>query len=192
MAQNDIEVEIKVQVSKKRFEVIRRKVQKQAKFVKKTRQVDTYFNSLHKDFLKPKHPYEWLSIRDRGGKLLLNYKHWYPPGAKHTTHCDEYETEIGNGEQLEKILKTLGIKRIVKVDKKREVYIYKGKIEIALDIVAGLGYFIEVEALENKEEIRETYGELEEFLRNLGVTKIKTVPGGYAAAKMRKKGLMKS
>jgi predicted adenylyl cyclase CyaB len=190
MAQDNIEVEIKVKISKDRFEKIKARVQKTAKFIKKTRQIDYYYNLLPKNFLKPEYPYEWLSIRDRGGKLLLNYKYWYPPGAKHTTHCDEYETEIGDKEQLDRIFKALNITEIVKVDKTRRTYVYKNKIEIAMDKVVGLGYFIEAEALKNEGGIDKTYEKLAEFLKSLGVRKIVTVPGGYALAMMKKKGLI--
>jgi adenylate cyclase class 2 len=190
MAQNDIEIEVKVKVTKAKFEKIKKEVKKLAKFAKRINHADYYYNLPHRDFLKPKYPYEWLSLRERGKKLLLNYKHWYPEGAKHTTHCDEYEILVNDKNQLTKILKVLGIKQMIRVSKKRETYIYKNMIEIAMDEVKGLGYFIEAEALKNQENIEETYGKLISFLNSLGIKKIKTVPGGYAAAMMRKKGLM--
>ncbi len=191
MAQDNIEVEIKVQLTKARFDDIKKKVKKTSKFIKSSRQVDTYFNPKQLNFLKPKHPYCWLSLRERDGKLLLNYKHWYPEGAKHTTHCDEYETSIADKDQLRKILKALDIAEIITVDKKREVYIYKNRIEVAFDDVNGLGYFLEAESLKNTGGIEKTYKHLEEFVKSLGVYEIKTIPGGYAAAMLRKKNLIK-
>ena len=93
--------------------------------------------------------------------------------------------------KLVSILKNVGIKKIIAVDKKRSTYVYKKEIEIALDEVKGLGYFIEVESLRNRGGVEKTYKKLEEFLHSLGVNKIEIVPGGYAAEMMRKKGLMK-
>lgn len=192
MAHDNVEVEIKVQLTKEKFEKIKRKIKQSSKFVKSSRQIDSYYNSKHINFLKPKYPYRWLSVRERDGKTLLNYKHWYPEGAKHTTHCDEYETEIAEIGQLIKILKALNIEKIIRVDKKRDVYIYKNKIEISFDEVKGLGYFLEVESLKNTGGPEKTYKTLEEFVVQLGIAKIKTIPGGYAAALMRKKGLVKA
>ncbi|OGM32455.1 hypothetical protein A2803_03220 [Candidatus Woesebacteria bacterium RIFCSPHIGHO2_01_FULL_44_21] len=192
MAQNNIEVEIKIQLSKAEFDDIKKKIKKTSKFVKSSHHVDSYYNSGHKNFLKPKYPYEWLSIRARDGKILLNYKHWYPEGVKHTTHCNEYETEVSDKVQLKKILHALEIKEIITVDKKRETYIYKKTIEIAFDEVVGLGYFLEAESLKNSGGVEKTYKKLERFVKSLGVNEIKTIPGGYAAAMMRKKGLMKA
>lgn len=192
MAQDNVEVEVKVKVTKSEFLDIKTKIKKTCKFIKTSHHIDTYYSPIQQSFLKPKYPYEWLSIRQRDKKILLNFKHWYPEGAKHTTHCDEYETEIQNKDQMERILTALSIKKLVTIDKKREVYIYKSKIELAFDEVKGLGYFIEAESLRNTGGVEKTYNELEEFVKSLGIKKVVTIPGGYAAATLRKKGLMKN
>lgn len=191
MAHNNTEVEIKVRVTKNRFGKIRKELRKNCKFIKTVHHIDTYYDRLGKSFLKPKFPYEWLSIRERGKDILLNYKHWYPESIKNTTHCDEYEIKLDDKNQLEKIFKAIEINKIVTVNKKRQTYVYKNEIEIALDKVKGLGYFIEVESLKNKGGIKSAYKKLEDFLYFLGIKKIKIIPGGYAAEMMRQKGLMK-
>lgn len=191
MAQDNIEVEIKVKVSKKMFDSLKRKLKKTCKFKNKIHHIDTYYNSSYKNFLKPKYPYEWLSVRDRGDKLSLNYKFWYPPGKKNATYCNEYEIAFDRLDQIEKILKALNFKKLIAVDKTRWTYIYKNQIEIALDEVKSLGYFIEVEAIKNLNNLTETYKNLEEHLKSLGIRKFITIPGGYAAEMLRKKGLMK-
>lgn len=191
MAKDNIEVEIKVKLSKIKFENIEKILKKSAKFNKVTHHIDTYYNSKHLNFLKPKYPYIWLSVRERGEKILLNYKHWYPEGAKDTTHCDEYETKIEDKIELDKILKVLNITKLVTVDKTRKTYIYKNDIEIAMDKVKGLGYFIEAESLENSGGVEKTYAKLKEFLQSLGIKNFRMIPGGYAAEMLRRKGLMK-
>lgn len=191
MAQNNIEVEIKVKISKKKFESLKRYLKKTCKFKSKIHHIDTYYNSPKKDFLKPKYPYEWLSVRDRGEKLSLNYKYWYPPGKKNTTHCDEYEIVFDQIDQTEKILKALGIKKLVTIDKTRWTFVYKNRIEIALDKVKGLGHFIEAEAIKNMGDPKKTYKHLEDFLKSLGIKNTTIIPGGYAAEMLRRKGLMK-
>jgi len=186
MAQNNIEVEIKTKISKKQFADIKLKLKKISKPIKEIHHIDDYYTPKHKDFLKPKYPYEWLSVRNRGSKVILNYKCWYPKGVKNTKYCDEYETEVSDIDQLKKIFKVLDIKKIVTVDKKRLSFNYKNKFEIALDEVKGLGFFIEVEALKNKRNLNETHKELVEFAKTLGVEKIIMVPGGYGAEMLRK------
>lgn len=192
MAHDNIEVEIKVALTKVKFDSIKKQIKKISKFVKSSHHIDHYYNSKHLDFLKPKYPYRWLTIRERDGRIILNYKHWYPEGVKYTTHCDEYETEIGNIKQLDKILEALDIEKFVVIDKKRETYVFKNKIEIALDQVKRLGYFIEAESLKNLGGVEKTHKELVKFMNSLGITNTKTVPGGYGAAMLRKKGLMKA
>lgn len=191
MAHNNIEVEIKIPLNKKDFLRIKKYLRKFTKFVKSSRHIDDYYTPKHKSFLEPKFPFEWLALRQRDGRVLFNYKHWYPEGIKNTTHCDEYETEVGDAKQFENILKALDFKKILTIDKTRETYIHKNRLEIALDFVKGLGYFIEVESLKNVGGLKKARGEILEFLRSLGIKETKTVPGGYGVALLRKKGLVK-
>ncbi|GEM_PF-3640113 len=61
---------------------------------------------------------------------------------------------------LEKIFSALDFKKLITVDKKREVYLYKNEFEIAFDEVKNLGYFIEIEAkkiLRNRKDKRKTF-----------------------------------
>jgi len=187
MAKDNIEVEIKIRLTEAKFEKIKIKLGKIAKKVKESHHIDAYYNPIYRSFLKPKNPYEWLTIRERDGKVKLNYKHWYPEGVKNTTHCDEYETEISDKTQMEKMLKALHFKNFVMVDKKRITYEYKNELEIALDEVKGLGYFIEVESIRNTGGVKKAHRKLLDFLQTkLGITETKTIPGGYGAEMMRK------
>ena len=188
MAHNNIEVEIKIKLTKTKFEKIKGKLPKIAKIGKTSHHIDSYYNPIYKSFLKPKYPYEWLTIRVRDGAVKLNYKHWHPEGSKNTTHCDELETEIADKLQMEKILKALHFDNFVTIDKKRITYIYKNELEIALDQVKGLGYFIEVESIKNTGGVKKAHEKLLEFLRKeLDIKETKTIPGGYASEMMRKR-----
>jgi len=218
MAHNNIEVEIKIKLTKSKFEKTKLRLEKIAKRIKTSHHNDAYYNPIYevpgycqgffspllhrernpseakinlakgdKSFLKQKYPYEWLTIRQRDGKVKLNFKHWYPEGVKNTTHCDEYETEVSDKTQIEKILKALHFENFITIDKKRITYIYKNELEIALDEVKGLGYFIEVESIKNEGGVNIAHQKLIDFLqKELGITKTTTVPGGYAAEMMRK------
>lgn len=190
MAHNNIEVEIKIPLSKKDFLRIKKSLRNSSKFIKSSHHIDHYYTPTYSSFLKPKYPFEWLAIRERDGKFLFNYKHWYPEGVKNTEYCDEYETEVGNEKQLKRILKALKFKKLVTVEKKRWLFIYKDELEIALDEVPALGYFIEIESLKNFGGLEKTRRQILKFSRSLSLFKTITIPGGYAAEMMRKKGLM--
>lgn len=191
MAFNDQEIELKFPLTSKKYAEIRGKVKSLAKFSGSSHQVDRYYSPRVKSFLAPKYPYEWLSLRERGRKVSLNYKHWYPEGARNTTHCDEYEIEVENSQKMAKILKALKFSSIITVDKKRETYIYLNKLEIALDDVADLGFFIEIEAVKDFGGVVQGRQEILKFVRKLDLYEAMTVPGGYALALLKKKRQVK-
>ena len=191
MAKDNIEIEIKIPIDESNFLKVKEKLQKITKFVKKSSQTDEYFTPIHRNFVEPKFPYEWLSIRKRGGKFILNYKHFYPENVEVSTHCDEFETVIEKPEQLEKIFSALNLKKLVVVEKEREVFIYNDKFEIALDIVKELGNFIEIEAIKDMGTINETREKLFQFVKNLGIDISNTDKRGYPFLLMKKKGLIK-
>ncbi|MCK4429530.1 MAG: class IV adenylate cyclase [Candidatus Aenigmarchaeota archaeon] len=192
MANNDIEIEIKFPLDEINFYRVKKKLNEIANFVKKTRQIDEYFTPFHRNFVEPKFPFEWLSIRRRGDKAILNYKHWHPENVEVSTHCDEFETEIKNPDKLEKIFSSINLKKLVAVEKERETYTYNDEFEIALDMVKDLGYFIEVEAIKDFGSVETTREKLFEFAKKLGIDISKTDKRGYPFLLMEKKGLIKS
>ncbi len=191
MPHNDTEIEIKIKLDKESFSKVREKVENCAKFIKKVQQTDEYFTPAHSNFVEPKFPFEWLSIRKRGGKAILNYKHFHPENAEIHTHCDELETEINNPEGMRKIFSALGFKKLVVVDKEREVFVYEDEFEIALDVVKDLGYFIEIETMKDFGSVEEARKRLFEFAKILGVDVSNPDLRGYPFLMMEKKGLLK-
>ena len=190
VASNDIEVEIKLPLDEKGFARVRERLQKMAKFIKSTSQVDDYFTPAHRDFVAPKYPFEWLSIRKRGDKFILNYKHFHPEEAEAKTHCDEFETEVGKADKLEKIFSSLNLRKLATIDKQRETYDLNGEFEIALDTVKELGHFIEIEAMKDMGGVAATRAKLLEFARFLGLDPANEDKRGYPFLLMRKKGLL--
>lgn len=75
---NDVEIEIKIKINEEKFNELKKFFNSNATFVKEVEQKDEYFTSKFEDFTKEKYPYKWLSIRERGEKKILNYKHFYP------------------------------------------------------------------------------------------------------------------
>lgn len=141
----NIEVEIKIKTDN--LEKIRKKVAVEGKLVKSIKQIDDYYIPCHRDFfaLKPQ-PVEWLRIRTNPDKVIFEYTKAVNMEANGDyDYAQEYETIISSGEELRKILDFLDFKKVVTVDKQREYWMC-GNIEVALDNVKGLGYFVEAEA----------------------------------------------
>lgn len=186
MASNNTEIEIKIPITKEEFLKLKEQLKNNSNKTKE--QKDTYYTPKHKNFLAQKYPYEWLRIREQGSKSILNYKHYYPEGAERNTHCDEYETEI-DAKQAEMMLKALDFKELITVDKIRETYDYKG-FEIALDEVKELGFFVEIEAINNLETVEKTREELYKIARELKINITNEDLRGYPYLMLEKKGLM--
>jgi len=190
MSNKDKEIEIKIPLDEIRFYELKEKLKQIAKFEKISKQTDEYFTPSDRNFIEPEYPFEWLSIRRRGEKVILNYKHFYPENFHTFTHCDEFETEITNLNQLNKIFSALNLKKLVTVEKEREIY-KNDEFEIALDKVKELGYFIEIEAIKDLGTVEETREKFFEFAGNLGIDTSKTDKRGYPYLLMEKKGLIK-
>lgn len=132
----------------------------------------------HRDFLKPKYPFEWLRIRETDKGSSVNYKHFYPEEAKITDYCDEFETEIENPDSMFKILKNLDFIICVVVDKKRSAWEYK-ETEFVLDIVKDLGNYIEIESLRNFDDVKKETLYLRKIIKETGVILGKEDYRGY-------------
>lgn len=164
---NDVETEIKIKLSDKEYKDLKIILDQQGKFLKEAHQKDTYYSPSHRDFTKPKYPYEWLRIGERGNQIIINYKHWYPEGVEHNTYCDEYEVEIDDAVNMDRIFKVFDLKEIAVVDKHRITYSYLDKYEIALDNVEKLGYFVEIEVKKYDADPIEEYEQLLKIARLL-------------------------
>lgn len=149
MAHNNTEIEIKLKISQDEYLNTKNLLEKIAVFKKISKQSDQYFTPENKNFIEPQFPFEWLSLRSRGDKTIINYKHWHPENSKNVTHCDEFETEIDSLENIKKIFEVLNIKNLVTVQKERLVFEYQDEFEIGLDQVNDLGFFIEIETIKD-------------------------------------------
>ncbi|MBD3362776.1 class IV adenylate cyclase [Candidatus Dojkabacteria bacterium] len=191
MANNNIEIEIKLPISKKQSEELIRKLGQSSKKIGTSRQIDDYYTPPHKNFFKPDPPVEYLRIRKSQKGDSFNYKYWYTNKKGVSTHCDEYETVIKNVQELEKILKVLKFKKIITIDKKRVNFIYQEKYKISLDTVQKLGNFIEIEALLGSDNIQKTRSELFNLAKELGVETSEPDKNGYVYLLMKKEGLIR-
>lgn len=138
----DIEVEIKVKVEK--IEPLLEFLEKKGKFKGEKHQIDRYFTPAHRDFLSARPTKEWLRIRNSDGKASITYKDYHYDETGKSLYCDEYETEVVDEKQIEKIFAAINIKQLTVVDKVRKIWMWSD-FEIAVDSVKNLGDFVEVE-----------------------------------------------
>lgn len=163
---NNVETEIKIRISKEEYENIELMLISHAKFLNESKQIDTYYQPAYRKFLKDNDEVinEWLRIGVRGNKKILNYKNWY-----NDKYCDEYEVGVDDENNLDKILKILGLEEIALVDKTRKVFFYLEKYEIALDYVENLGYFIEIEVKKYDGSALQEYDKLLKLAKDLNL-----------------------
>ena len=161
---NDIETEVKIRITEAEYKELTIFMNNNAVFLKENNQLDTYYQPTYRKFLNDNEINEWLRIGKRGSKIILKYKNWHD-----NMYCDEYEVEIDNSENLDKIFGILGLEKIAIVDKYRKTYLYLDKYEIALDYVKDLGHFIEIEVKEYSKEPIEEYGDLLKLAKSLNL-----------------------
>lgn len=115
-----------------------------------------------------------LRIRKEGEKIIFTLKR----PQKNEQDAIEHETEIKNRDEMDAILRLIGLEERVKVTKTRQKAKYKN-YEICLDNVEDLGFFIEVETFSDTRDPIEIQEEIFQFLLSLGIKKVDRVREGY-------------
>lgn len=180
MSKTNKSVEIEIQVQIENPEQLRAFLQKHGTYVGESHQVDSYYIPAHRDFTSVRPIKEWLRLRNSSGKYSINYKKWHYEKDGRSHFCDEYETGVGDIEQVQNILKVLDMKIVVIVDKFRKIWNYQD-YEIALDSIKGLGEFVEIEykGKDAKKKPAEITKEMISFLKKFNVGKILRNYVGY-------------
>ncbi|GAA2144263.1 hypothetical protein GCM10009760_31600 [Kitasatospora kazusensis] len=143
-----------------------------------SRQVDTYYNAPHRDFLSGEIVSEWLRVRVEDGAASLNFKRWYPLEAAVKTHCDEFESTVADAEAVTRLLGALDFTRLTTVDKVREEWLTDG-IAVAFDTVAGVGDFVEFEFKGEADTVEEATARIEAFVAGLDIDLGDRIHAGY-------------
>ncbi len=129
-------------------------------------QIDHIFIPKEKSF-PPPYEVPVLRIRKQGDKHLFTLK----ISQSNRQDCIEHELEVADGDKMIEIMRLINYKKVPEVDKKR-IKTNFNDIEIVIDIVKGLGEFIEVEKIvseENPELRQKIQQELLVFLTKLGI-----------------------
>ena len=157
-----IEVESKIKVSKP--DELRKKIKKIARFVKIENKIDDYY-ALDSAGVYPK---KSLRVRDKSKKVEVNFKQpiSYENGiwAKR-----ESEFEVSDLKNFFGLLKDFGFKKWLRKEKKTELYKTNDGVNIELNQVKNLGWFLEIEVLAAENEIKEAMKKVENVRRELGL-----------------------
>ena len=143
-------------------------------------EIDTYYTSEFRDFRVTD---EALRVRESKdlitgkGEAYITYK------GKKLDNVSmsrlEHETKVGNGAIIKQILESIGFKPVPPVEKVR-IELRRGNISACIDDVKGLGGFLELEILVQKEEQREeALTEIERTLKQLGLEMSNSITQSY-------------
>lgn len=161
------EVEVKAKL-RNREEVIKKLESLGCKFSEELHQIDDIFTP-ESDIFPPPIGGPVLRIRQQNGISIFTLK----VNQSSRQDCIEHESKIDNKEEMEKIIKILGFKEDVTVEKTRIKTKYKD-IVVEIDDVKHLGEFVEAEKMTNEPnpEVRKNIQEeLYAFLETLGISK---------------------
>lgn len=141
---------------------------------KKIKQVDSVYYFYSSERPNKTRPIK-LRFRDDGKKNTLTLKRRL---ANDLTNM-EIESRIIDRPQMEEIIKELGCKKILTIEKTRLIGRYKNTT-VCLDRVKGLGNYIEVERIASSiEEAKLKQRWIKKFLTKLGIKERNIINRGY-------------
>ena len=157
-----LEIELKVRVDS--LDPVRKNLEgRHADFLGKQHEHDIYYNAPHRDFSSTD---EALRVRYTKDQVLITYKgkklRDYGLKAREELNC-----AVESGEVFEQILDRLGFAKTAEVNKWRENYRYENA-SFALDMVDGLGTFVEIEIIAENDDTGATK-QIQAYAKEIGI-----------------------
>jgi len=181
-------MEIEIKYFLPNYDAVKEYLDKHAKIDKiDVMQRDRYFMPAHEDYTWWETIDKRLRVRVTEHWSSVTFKHRHDNKNKGSFSCDDFETSIGNAEVFEAIFEKIGVKELITLDKKRTTYLYK-QAEIALDFVAELGWFVEIESKWSFATIDSAQRHLFEVAQEIWVSKNKQDKRGYPYHLLEKAG----
>lgn len=176
MSDKEIEIQARIEDSSNLLKFL----DSNADFQAENHQVDTYYTPAHRDFVGVRPVDEWLRLRNSNGIFLATYKKFQRNESGQSIYCDEYESEVADLDQFQKIFGALDIRPIIIVNKVRKTWRYQD-YEIALDRIKDLGDFVEIEYKGSDSSLtpEQITDAMIDFLKEIGVGEIKRNRVGY-------------
>lgn len=187
-----LEVETKVRLKNSEIPLLRKKIKKIARFHKRGKKVDDYFAIHAKGY-----PKKAFRIRATKDAFEINFKkHLREFWTKRVVVKQEFEFKLKGKEEVLDLLalfKDLGFREWVRKVKFNETYKHKKnkKISIEINRVKHLGYFMEIEYLCQKSEMKRAIRAIENTLDELGIDPKKVDNTGYTKMLWKKGTLEK-
>ena len=167
-----IEVEAKIKI--KSPKEVRSKISKLAKYNGREKKIDTYYT------LEPlsTYPKKSLRVRQKPRYYEINFKQniSYKKGVHAKNEVEFILSDISNFLLL---IKEFGFKPWVKKEKITYLYQIKENFNIELNHVKKLGWFLEVEYLATKKNIKKARKEVAKMVKVLGFSDKDIVKNGY-------------
>ncbi len=176
---NNIEIEMKYRITNEIYDEIIKYFRIKNINEKLEKQNDIYFSPIHFPFIGGEIDNECLRLRVLENRNIFSYKKYVQATSNEPAHCIEHELEISDVEKLKLILNDLRIKEEFTLKKERNIFIYKNNIEISLDKVDNLGFFIELEII-NQKNITNSLKQINEFTKKFKVSESMRNNDGYS------------
>ncbi len=180
---NGIEVEIKLQLAECDYDRIVDILGSIASIKAQKHQTDVYYSPAGESFYDSGD--RCLRIRTEDNKTILSYKRIYGENTS-TQYIEEYEACVDSFNMMDSILKALGFRNEIVVDKHRQEYVTENGLLVALDCVADLGSFIEIENCNESDDLEKRNQDLYDFVNCLGVDMTNRNSEGYSNMLYRK------
>lgn len=175
---NNIEIERKYRITEKIYNEIIKDLTLTSKDKEIEFQNDIYFTPIHFPFFGGKIDNECLRLRILADRNILSYKKFIPASSSEPAHCIEHEIAIEDIDKIKLILNDLRIEEAFTLKKER-IKFKKNNVEICLDKVKDLGYFIELEII-NQDNLSETIKELNNIIKRFNITEEMRNYDGYS------------
>ena len=171
------EVEVKVPAD---HEPVRERLSElDAESLGTVQQVDTYYDAPHRDFETTD---EALRIREEtqveGVTTVTRLTYKGPKVDSQSKTRAEHESSVGDADAINAALTRLGFEPVAEVTKIRERYAWDG-YTVTLDVVDGLGEFVEVEREATKDEIESARDGALDILESLSLEPTASVRTSY-------------
>jgi len=183
----NIEIESKYIIDKNLYKTIENYFKRNGYTYSEEVQHDIYFSPILCPFFGGKIDNESLRIRKVDDKNILNYKKFIGKTDQADSYCIEHEMEIDNVPVFKQILEDLRIEEAFTLIKKRKKYIFDALLEISLDDVTGLGYFIEIELINSEKNIDKAIESRDRLIREFNLKEEMQSYKGYGYMLFEKK-----
>ncbi len=168
-----IEVETKIPFEKKDLYSVRNRIKKIAKFVKKQNKKDDYYTLEYFQY-----PEKSLRVRDMGKIREVNFKKRI--NLSNCIHAKkEVQFQISDIDGFFDLIKDFGFRKWLHKEKTTELYKTKSGVNIELNYVKKLGWFLELEVLCSIKEVNVARNKIIDVRNSLGFKESDCEQRGY-------------